>query len=147
MAGTRRSQRAGHAGKIIGLLDFVDKYRQALEYDLIKLGLRLRNLGTAALTWEDLGAVVFGLQLDPTTALAKTIHGPELLQWDAHAQLMAGVFDQIGITNYLIRRTMGGDEKAEPPEQLPRPGVKPKTVQWGGQSRTIEEMDRLLGWD
>lgn len=147
MAGARRSLRPGDSGKILGLLDFIDAHRQALEFDLIRLGLRLRRLATEELTWADLDAIVYGLQLDPGTAVAKDLNGRELLQWDAHAQLMAGVFDQLGITNYLLRRTLGGDDKAEPPEQLPRPGVKPKTVQWGGHARTIEEMDRLLGWD
>src|SRR5690242_14164709 len=39
---------------MIGLLDLLDEHGEAVEYDLIDAGLRLRWLGTEALSWRDL---------------------------------------------------------------------------------------------
>lgn len=145
MGRPQQASRRRNTGGIIGLLDYVEGNRQAVEFDLIKLGLRLRDVGSKRFTWEDLRAALVGIRSDPASSLARAVEGPDL-QWTLTAQLIAAVYDQTQYSNYLLRR-LAGDDKADLPEPLPRPGVKPTTVQWAGKAVTIEEMDRLLGWD
>ena len=116
------------------------------EYDLIRLGLRLRDLGEPWFTWEDLRAIVHGVQRDLTTMTALDVHGPEPLTWDLPAHLLAGVFDSLGVIEYRLRQQVFKDP-GDPPDPLQRPGVKSKKQQWVGHPRTIEEMDQLLGWN
>ncbi len=128
------------------LIGFVDDHRIPFEYDLIKLGLRLRDLGEPWFTWEDLRAVIHGLQRDLTSMTALDLHGTEALAWDPKAQLLAGIFDQLAVIEYRERQQVFKDP-GEAPDPLPRPGVKSTKQQWTGPARTIEEMDQLLGWN
>lgn len=145
MAAEADGASAGHTGGIQSLIAFVDQYRQELDYDVIRLGLRIRDIGQDWFTWEDLRAVVKGLQRDRTTLLARAVSGDEAIEWTTEAQLLAAVFDRLGWLDYRLQ-WLGGAAKAEPPEPLERPGVKSKTKQWTGNAVTIEEMDRKLGW-
>jgi hypothetical protein len=102
-------------------------------------------VGQEWFTWEDLRAVITGLQRDRSSMLARAISGDAAIEWTAEAQLLAAVYDSLGVVNYHLRLLMA-DKTAEPPEPLERPGVKSKKQQWTGKPVTIEEMDRKLGW-
>ena len=57
---------------MIGLLDLIEEHGEAVEYDLIDAGLRLRWLGTEALSWRDL---LVRVRLSPKgSALYRTMH-------------------------------------------------------------------------
>lgn len=124
----------------------MDEHRAAFEYDLIRLGLRLRDLGETWFTWEDLKAIILGLQHDPGSMTARDIHGNEALAWNMEAQLLAAIFDSLQWIEFRERQSLFKDP-GDPPEPLQRPGIKSKKQQWTGAPRTIEEMDRLLGWN
>jgi hypothetical protein len=133
-----------HPGGIVGLLDFVEDHRQAVEFELIKLGLRWDDIGTARLRWSLLLAIVQQSGLD--SAIARDVHGALAIQWaPILPQLIAALIDTTSVTNFYLRQ-LGGDERATPPEPFPRPGVEPKVPEWSGTPRTMEEMDQLLGW-
>ena len=128
------------------LIGFVDEHRPAFEYDLIRLGLRLRDLGEEWFTWEDLRAIIYGVQRDLKSMTALEVHGAEALTWDPQLQMLAGIFDALQVIEYRERQQTFKDP-GDPPEPLPRPGVKSTKQQWAGPPRTIEDMDRLLGWN
>jgi hypothetical protein len=113
---------------------------------LIRLGLRLRDLGEPWFTWEDLRAIIYGVQRDTKSMTALDVHGPEALTWDPQLQLLAGIFDSLQLLEYRQRQQLFKDP-GEVPDPLPRPGVKSQRQQWAGPPRTIEDMDRLLGWN
>jgi hypothetical protein len=106
------------------------------------LGLRLDWLGSEALTWRDLLVIVKCCPVD--SALARSFAGPDHM-WGLQEHLLAGIFDVLSTANWQ----RGGDDKAERPKPLPRPGVKKLSggEQIGvGKPRTREEIDSLLGW-
>lgn len=47
----------GQLGGIVGLTELIDKHSEAIEFDLIALGLRLRDIG-ATFNWRDLLVIV-----------------------------------------------------------------------------------------
>lgn len=145
MAAASAGAGAGNPGGILGLLQFLTEHRQALEFDLIKLGLRARDIGEPWLTWEDFRTIVRQLQQERGSALALELNGQELVDWTLTNHLLATVFDSTNLVNWHLR-WLGGENVGDPPEPLPRPGIKSKTVQWTGNPVTIEEMDRKLGW-
>lgn len=56
-----------HGGGIAGLARLLSEHGEAIEYDLIRLGLRLDWLGTQCFSWRDLWVIV--RQCGPDTAL------------------------------------------------------------------------------
>lgn len=123
----------------------MDAHGPALEIDLIERGLRLRDVGTDALPWQDLRAIVAGSR--PESALYRDVHGVEAAEWAPIVpQLLAAIFDAIQLNTYYLQRL--GGATPDPPAQLPRPGVTPpERTAWAGTPRTMEEIDQLLGWD
>jgi hypothetical protein len=69
------------------------------------------------------------------------------LAWDVQAHLLANIFDAIQVNTWAMRDLLTGGKAGDAPEPLPRPGVQPRHIEWKGEPRTIEEMDRLLGWN
>lgn len=73
--------------------------------------------------------------------------GGEGSDWGLDSHLLAGIFDQLAAANWQ----RAGDENAERPKPLPRPGSKESQPTKGGNIAegkpvTTEEMDRLMGW-
>lgn len=56
---------------MIGLLEFVDEHAEAVEFDLIGMGLRLRDFPSGALSWRDL--LVICRQAPPGSAIARAV--------------------------------------------------------------------------
>lgn len=87
-------------------------------------GLSLEALGTPYLTWYDLLAFVRLVQAEPSSALAKELHGPA---WSIEAQLMAMVADHLAFANWQ----RAGRKSAPKPKRIPRPWEKPKSTVLG----------------
>jgi hypothetical protein len=88
-------------GGIRGLHRLLTEYGEAVEYDLIALGLRLRWLGTEKLTWRDLLVIV--RHSPHTSALAREVAGPEMTAWNTGAVtawLLAMVTDLLQVANW-----------------------------------------------
>lgn len=92
------------------------EFEQAVEYDLIALGLRLRWLcdGTDRLNWRDLLVIVRESGRD--TAAFRQAHG-EHAEWGMGEYLLASILDGV---NGLIWQG-GGDKNAKKPDPVPRP--------------------------
>jgi hypothetical protein len=134
VAGGQRSD----CGGIRSLLELIDQHREAIEYDLIRLGLRFDWLGTEALSWRDLWVIVN--QSPQGSALDRAMRPDEAL-WGLPEQLLAHIADQLADANWQ----RGG--KGNRPERLPRPGVTPSTKTHGKAPLPMEEMREWLGWN
>lgn len=93
----------------------------ALNFDLMQLGLRLRYVGTEALTWGDLRDVIkYGRQ---DTALALEQQGAAVL-WTITDHLIAVAVDALHNANW-----QRGGGKGHKPKPIPRPGVEDQNTQ------------------
>lgn len=98
--------------------------RQALQYDLLVRGLTLEALGSVAFTWYDLLVFAKHVQAEPSSALAKELHGPA---WSVEGQLLATVADHLAFANWQ----RAGRKSAPKPKRIPRPWEKPKSTSLG----------------
>ncbi|WP_431953980.1 DUF5361 domain-containing protein [Nocardia lijiangensis] len=127
-------------GGILGLDALVQEHGEAIEYDLIGLGLRLRLLGTEALTWADLKAIVRHLPLE--SALLRVMY-PDAHQWQVGQHLLAEVADSL---RWLMwAKTDDGRRGRNRPDLIPRPGVKSRREKVGTATE-LGQMNEFLGW-
>lgn len=118
----------------------MEKHEDAIAYDLIALGLRLRDLGTQDFTWGDLRAIVS--QAPHFSALYRALY-PEESQWGLQEQLMAAIVDYQAILAWQN----GGGSKKDYPKPIPRPGIEDDSEQYGNDAIPMDEMAAWLGWD
>ena len=126
-------------GGIRGLLELIRQHREAIQYDLICLGLRLDDLGSERLTWADLWAIV--RHSPASSALARSID-PEAALWGQSEHLLAAIFDALRVANWQ----RGEARRSDYPKPLPRPGVGPEAQQIGSGGLAMDEMAQKLGW-
>src|SRR5699024_12634193 len=79
------------AGGILSLLSLVDEHSEALEFDLIRLGLRLRDCPSPEFNWRDLWVVCRRLGRD--SELYKSTNPDDETSWTVTAYLLAMVAD------------------------------------------------------
>lgn len=105
-------------GGISGLLELIRQHKEALEYHLITLGLRLDWLSSEALSWRDLLVIV--KHCGPGSAIHRSVAGSDA-DWGMQEQLLAGVFDGVQLLAWL--QSEDGAKGRNRPKLLPRPGV------------------------
>ncbi|MGW4634340.1 DUF5361 domain-containing protein [Nocardia sp. NPDC004415] len=128
-------------GGILGLDALLEEHGEAIEYDLIALGLRLRLLGTDALGWADLRVIVKHLPLD--SALLRTMY-PEESRWRTAEHLLADVSDSL---RWLVwARTDDGRRGRNRPEPIQRPGRQSDRERVGTATQ-LDQMNEFLGWN
>lgn len=122
-------------GGILGLLRLLTEHEEAVEYDLITLGLRMGDLGTRRLSWRDLWVIV--RQSPRGSALARSIHG-QRAAWTQETYLLADIFDVLAASNW-----QRGGGKGPKPKPFPRPKRDgDKTVQrFGSGALPIDQLD------
>lgn len=125
-------------GDLLGLLDLLDEYPEPVAYDLLALGLRLRDLGTDALTWRDLLAVA--RQAPPGSALVRA-QNPDP-EWGLAEHLLAAAVDSLNVANWQ----RSGQTARDYPKPVPRPGVEPDSKTYGSDPLPLDEMAEWLGW-
>lgn len=125
-------------GELLGLLDLLDEHAEAVTYDLLTLGLRLRDLGTDALTWAELLAVA---RHAPPGSAVRRATDPDHI-WGLPEQLLAGVVDLLAVGNWQ----RGQMPRRDYPKPIPRPGVEPESTTYGSQPLPMDEMADWLGW-
>ena len=130
-------------GGIAGLLELLREHGEAVEYDLLALGLRLDWLGTDLLTWRDLLVVV--RQAAPGSAIARAVE-PEQAAWGLSEQLLALVADYLAWMQWA--QSEDGEKRRNRPKPIPRPGFEPDEEQRviGSDPVALEELDAFLGW-
>lgn len=90
----------------------IDAHQGAVEYELLRLGLRLRDIGTGRCDWSDVRAVV--LHAGPTSAIARAIRGHD---WTQDTALLAAAVDLLALANWQRQ----GKKTAPKPKPVPRP--------------------------
>lgn len=124
----------GHQpGGIQGLVELLAEHGEAVEYDLITLGLRLRDLGTPAFTWRDLLVIVLNL---PRAAALRREQLGDAAEWGVLEYLMARNVEAGEGANW---QRAGG--KGARPKPLPRPGQKSESKRFGSGAIPISEFD------
>ena len=118
-------------GGIFGLCGLIEDHAEAVEYDLIRLGLRLRDVGTAAFTWRDLWAIVSSSPRD--SALKRSVRGHD---WGQIDYLLASVVDALAGANWQ----RGGGKGARP-----KPLTRPKPPKAENASDGLE-VDDFKAW-
>lgn len=136
MEGRLGARRGEIAGLLILLAD--EQKREALEYDLLALGLRLDDLGTRRLSWRDLWVVV---RQAPRSSAIVLATDPDS-RWGLPEQLLAAAVDALRAANWQRGRA----RRHEYPKPIPRPGVEPESKTFGGEALPVDEMNEWLGW-
>lgn len=130
----------------------------AIEYELIKLGLRIEWLGSPALSWRDLKVIVH--HLPPDSALGQAFE-PDRWQWaDIKTQLLASMINIAGYQSHLMLKkrsryrplidipNVAGDYRAEVTpagEDTRRPeNDLPRTKRRRTEGATVTEIDAWL---
>lgn len=128
------------AGGILGLCRLLTEHGEAIEYELIKLGLRRDWLGTEHLSWRDLLVIVHqspvGSTLDRATRGEPAAFGPT-------DHLLAAVINILQGMSWQL----GNDAKAPKPKPFVLPGQEDDSTMHKGAGRTIEEVNAILGWN
>ncbi len=121
-----------------GLLELIAEHAEAVEYDLIGLGLRLDWLGSEWLSWRDLLVIVNQSPVD--SALFRAMH-PEDAVWGLKEQLLAVIADALHGANW--QRSGGTGARPKPI----RPSDDQPKKQYGAKPLPMDEMARRLGWE
>ena len=106
------------SGGIIGLLVIVMAHYVAVEGELIRRGLRLRDLGSERFTWSDLKAIIY--TADPGSHLAAALGAP----WSVTDYMVANAVDLLNAGNWQ----RSGNKNAPKPKPIARPGEKDESV-------------------
>ncbi|QIS16577.1 DUF5361 domain-containing protein [Nocardia arthritidis] len=108
---------------------------------MITLGLRLRQLGSEVLNWQDLNAIVRGLPAD--SALLRAMH-PEAYRWQLTQHLLADMTDSL---RWLVwAKSADAQHGRSMPEPVQRPGVKSDRERYGVGATGIDQMNEFLDW-
>ncbi|MEU3009457.1 DUF5361 domain-containing protein [Nocardia asteroides] len=127
-------------GGILSLDALLEEYGEAIEFDLIALGLRRRMLGTAGLGWAELRVIV--KHLPPDSALHRAMY-PEASRWQVGEHLLAEVADSL---RWLMwARTDDGRRGRNRPEPIARPGIRSDRERVGTATE-LAQMNDFLGW-
>lgn len=121
-------------GGILGLYDFLEKHREAIDYDLLVRGFHSEDLGTARLSWYDLHVLIKRWLKTADTATSDAVNGQV---WSIDAQIMAMAVDVLQIANWQ----RAGKKTAPRPKPLPRPWLKPKGQQLGRDPIPISQFN------
>ena len=122
--------------EFLSLVRLSREHSEALEFDLIKLGLRLRDAGSLEFNWRDLWVICRRLGRD--SELYKSMNPDDDTSWSVTDYLLAMVADN---TSFRLYQAAGG--KGKKPKPVPRPG---DVKQYGGDALPVTDMQDWLGW-
>lgn len=125
------------AGGTLSLVELVREHGEALEFDLIRLGLRLRDCPSPEFNWRDLFVVCRYLGRD--SALYAAMNPDDDPSWSVTDYLLAMVVD-----HGAARLWQAAGGKGRRPQPVPRPGDVKK---YRGDALPVEDMADWLGWD
>ena len=122
----------------------IAEHSEALEADLIRVGLRLRWLGSELLTWRDLLVFVKTAGKDSALAMAWDVSN----MWGMTEQLLAAAVDTLRVLAWQNTEDAQAGRSWTAPDPIPRPGVTPRAevnVIGGDEVLPIDEMRARLG--
>lgn len=101
----------------------IEEHREAIEYDLLRHGLRLRDLPSDRLTWRDLKIILNQQPIGESAYVRET--QPDAHLWSGLVpNLLALLIDQTAAANWQ----RGGNKHAPRPKPLPRPGLPNRSI-------------------
>lgn len=124
-------------GGTLSLLELTREHTEAIEYDLIGLGLRLRDCPSPAFNWRDLWVVARRLGRD--SQLYQEMNPDDDPSWNVKEYLLAQAVDAL-----TMRLWQAGGGKGRKPKPVVRPGDVKK---YRGDSLPMDAMRDWLGWD
>lgn len=128
---------------MIAALDFIDEHRRAVAYDLLNLGMRLRDFPSPDLTYGDMLVII---QHAPrSSAIARAVD-PERAEWSLSDYLLAQIADA---NAWLVwSKSKDAERNRNRPKPIPRPGLEPdEDVQhFGSEPVPLDELEDFLGW-
>jgi hypothetical protein len=145
VAGSVRHRRGG----IASLRGVLREHSEAVEYDLLRLGRHVDDLGTPALSWRDLWVIVSHAQ--PDTATFKALNP------DWQHTLEVEFLRSIEYTNRWAQWAQTADatgDTPKPSKKKPRNVPVPVPLPWDPVVKeepkltavSIAEMNKFLGW-
>lgn len=123
-------------GGIWGLCDLIDEHAEAVEYDLIRHGERLRNLG-GSLSWRDLKVILE--RQEPRESALWRENQPDV-EWGLQEHLLAMNADMLRMLFWA--KTKDGSKNRNRPKPIERPGARPERL--GRKPLPLDEMDVWL---
>lgn len=124
------------AGGTVSLRDSIAEYSEAIEFDLIRLGLRLRDCPSPHFNWRDLWVVCRNLGRD--SAFYRALNPDDDTSWSVSDYLLAQIADTTA-----LRLWQAGGGKGKKPKPVPRPGDIKK---YRGDALPVADMAEWLGW-
>lgn len=134
-------------GGILGLLELHEKHSEAIEHDLIALGLRWRDVGSDDFNWRDLLAIVKAAT--PGTAIYRAL-SPDGAGWSHTDHLLADLFDSSQQVAYYAAAAVSRRGQVKKPKLRKRPGVDAlgrESKTFGMKPMPIPDLIRALGWE
>ena len=131
MGGGVRHERGG----ILSLLTIIGDHGEALEFDLIRLGLRLRDCPSPGFNWRDLWVICRRLGRD--SELYKAMNPEDDTAWSVTDYLLAMIAD-----NTAFRLWQAANGKGKKPRPVPRPG---DVKRYAGDALPVADMADWLG--
>lgn len=130
-----------HAGGTLSLVKLLEEHSEAVEYELICRGLRLRHVGSMEFNWRDLWVIIKGLPEDSALHRAITVIDEDSI-WTPEMMLLAEVHDLVA---YLVWfQTKDGQANRNRPKPFARPGYRQKKEEYA--PLPADEMLDWLGW-
>lgn len=129
--------RGDQPGGIFSLCDLVDEFPEAVEYDLIRHGVRLRDLGSESFTWRDLKVIL--AQQKPSESALWMEQNPDHM-WGLPEFLLADAVDTLHMLFWA--KTKDGARNRNRPKPVERPGRRPERL--GKKPLPLDEMDAWL---
>ncbi len=133
-------RRGCEPGGIQSLRELIDEFPEAVEYDLIGLGLRLRDLGSERLSWRDLKVIITRMPQHISALAAE--RNPNDSPWGLREHLLAELTDIQRLA--LWTKTKDGAKNRNRPKPIERPGRRPE--KFGKKPLSIDRMKEWLGW-
>jgi len=129
---------------LAGLLDLIKDHGEAIEADLINVGMRLRDFPSERHNWRDLLVFVKFLGVESNLYADRY---PDSAGWTRIALLLADIADSTGWLQWA--KTKSAAEGGEPPDRIPRPGVKPPARRKGSRVKAmpLSKLKQLAGLD
>lgn len=132
---------------MISLLPILREHGGAIEYDLQRMNLDLRDWFRGSMSSRRLWCMINNLAHDPATNTYRSIGGP----WNLETLLLAAVIDDVRLGNYILAAANSpkGKNPLPLPKPIPRPGVEEQpsnqTVKRFGQTtKSPDEVKAIL---
>jgi len=129
LAGTVHDQLGG----IAGLDRLIDEFGEAIESDLIQVGLRVRDIGYE-LTWPEFKAFINNLEPSPRSALYRAQY-PKSWWWTPEMDFLAAIAHAVQSANW-----QRGGGRGPRPKPMKRPKETRKQTSRSFDPKTADEL-------